>query len=510
MAKPKSLILITVDCLRADHVGFLGYEHPTTPFLDRLAGGSVVSAAMVAGAPTYYSFPAIHAARYPLAMGRDVLGVAPGEATLASTLKAAGYATAAFSAANPYLSARFGYDQGFDVFEDFLTGESSAIDGGPAVAKAANGQGSRLNRALQRWSHDVPVLGRIYESVYFEYCQRWGTPRPESMDALRRFPSADVLVDRALSWLKSAADPFFLWLHLMDPHAPYYPKPEAVAAMGLQEISALDARYINSYWNRADLSPRGLERFRERIVGLYDAGIRWMDSQVERLVRGVEQLGRWEQCAFALTADHGEEFLEHGGRFHLPSRSGEEILRVPLLIRVPTGGAESAVSNADGKKLAAAPSPRLAPLSLLHLAPTLLDAVGVAGVRLQGRSHWREIQAGVEWSEPAIAESVGECTNPFRRNNRFGSRLLVVREKNLKLVLHLATGNEELYDLQADPGGKTPLPREAGKADRRRLLEAAREHVRGSYSNRDVKSSLRAELRDLQVEFAPAITGAPE
>jgi arylsulfatase A-like enzyme len=83
-----SLVLITVDCLRADHVGFLGYERLTTPFLDSLAPHSVVfSNAIVSGAPTYFSFPAIMASRHPLALGRDVIGIAPGETTLAKVLQ---------------------------------------------------------------------------------------------------------------------------------------------------------------------------------------------------------------------------------------------------------------------------------------------------------------------------------------------------------------------------------------------------------------------------------------
>ena len=99
MANQKSLVLVTVDCLRADHTGFMGYKRPTTPFLDSLAADSFVfPAAIVAGAPTYYSFPAIHASRYPLALGRDIVGVGPGETTLASTLRDFGYVSAAFSA----------------------------------------------------------------------------------------------------------------------------------------------------------------------------------------------------------------------------------------------------------------------------------------------------------------------------------------------------------------------------------------------------------------------------
>src|SRR5258707_631606 len=121
MSKPRSLVLITVDCLRADHVGFMGYSRPTTPFLDSLAAKSIVlNNAIVAGAPTYYSFPAIMASRYPLALGRDVIGLSPDEPTMASTLNQIGFETAAFVAGNPYLAERFGYAQGFNVFHDFL------------------------------------------------------------------------------------------------------------------------------------------------------------------------------------------------------------------------------------------------------------------------------------------------------------------------------------------------------------------------------------------------------
>ena len=91
MSRQPSLILITVDCMRADHAGFMGYARPTTPFLDSLAAESMVfPKAIVVGAPTYYSFPAILASRYALALGRDVLGLAPGEPTVASAFKQAG------------------------------------------------------------------------------------------------------------------------------------------------------------------------------------------------------------------------------------------------------------------------------------------------------------------------------------------------------------------------------------------------------------------------------------
>src|SRR5205807_8394772 len=114
--------------LRAEHVGFAGYPRPVTPFLDSIAPeSSVFSEAIVAGAPTYFSFPAIMASRYPLGLGREVLGIAPDEPTIATALQDSGYQTAAFLAGNPYLSPRFGYDQGFDKFHDFLDSSLSGV-----------------------------------------------------------------------------------------------------------------------------------------------------------------------------------------------------------------------------------------------------------------------------------------------------------------------------------------------------------------------------------------------
>src|SRR5215831_18328349 len=142
--KRRSLILITVDCLRADHVGFQGYARPVTPFLDSLSRNSaVVSNAIVAGAPTYFSFPAIMASRYPLTLGREAIGIAPGEPTIATVLKGSGYATAAFLAGNPNLSARYGYDQGFDEFHDFL---DSTVSGVKTFPSQTGSRMSGLNR----------------------------------------------------------------------------------------------------------------------------------------------------------------------------------------------------------------------------------------------------------------------------------------------------------------------------------------------------------------------------
>jgi arylsulfatase A-like enzyme len=434
------------------------------------------------------------ASRYPLALGRDVVGLAAGEPSLASVLRGSGYATASFVAANPYISGQFGYEEGFDTFRDFLDSEATALTESEMPTPNRHGWASRLNRKLQELRPHMGPLAGVYDGLYFQYCQRWATPAPGSLDGLRRFPAADVIVDHALSWLESVGQrPFFLWLHLMDPHAPYYPKQKALELMGCDPVTPVRARYLNSYWNRSDLGSKKLRSQRDHIIALYDAGIRWVDREMARLIAALRNSSRWPNCIFALTADHGEEFLDHGGRFHPPSRLTEELIHVPLLLRVP-GAAKKELPKS--------------PFSLLHLAPTLLDAAGLPiPAAFHGRTSWAQVREGHPRDEAAISECVAGCTNPFRNENRMGPRTLAVRESRYKLVIEFDPPADRLYDLEADPGEHHPLPATAEKSVRRRLLQCAREHLQSSARERDAGSRLQARLRELGLEWARSSSG---
>jgi len=477
---PRSVILVTVDCLRADHVGFNGYSRPTTPYLDSLAEESAVfSNAIVAGTPTYYSFPGIMASRHPMALGRDVVGLSPAEPTLATVLQEAGYATGAFLAANPYLSPRFGYERGFDTFRDFLDEKVVPSDCSILAVEGSSFR-STTNRVLRDLSHRMGPVGDWYDELYFRYGQR-KAPAITSMKTLQRFPSADKIVDTALDWLGTAGNrPFFLWLHLMDPHAPYYPPEEALAWMG-DAVIPERARYVNSFWNRGGLSAGRFVAWKEQITGLYDAGIRWVDAQVKRLVAAVREAGRWQNCVFALTADHGEQFLDHGERYHAPAKLTEELIRVPLLLRLPE------------RRKRRVPSP----FSLLRVAPTILETVGVSLPReFQGHTLGNE-----EGNAVATAECVAGCNNPYRQQDRMGARVLAIREQRHKLTVDFRSKRVDLFDLQEDPEEAWPLSEEVEKPVRRRLLECARLHLERSQGVGDPVVRLRARLNDLRAEL---------
>lgn len=489
--KKRSLVVVTVDCLRADHVGFLGYSRPVTPFLDSLAKtGMVFPQAIVAGAPTYFSFPAIMASRYPLGLGREVLGVAPGEPTIASVLQDSGYETAAFVAGNPYLTARFGYDQGFARFEDFMHSTSSCKN----VSGTANGSRvwSDLNRHIERFSRKTKVTATIYDELYFQYCQRQSCRGVVSMDQLRRYPSADVLVSQAIEWIEALQDqPFFLWVHLMDPHHPYYPPLDALSSLGVSSsVSPQRALYLNSFWNRFDIDARRLDRHREEIVTLFDAGVRWVDQQLSRLVDGLQKRHRWSETVFAVTADHGEEFLEHGNRYHSPVSLSEQIIRVPLLIRTP--------EISSGKTLNKI-------FSQIHLSPTLLQAVGVTvPSSFQGNGCWDQVVCGQLPDNPAIVECTEGCNNPWQVADRVRPRLMAVRETDYKLVIRFRDQAEALYCVKDDPLERQALNADVEKDKRMRLWRIAGSHLRESRERRDPNLMLRARFRDIRLRLSLA------
>lgn len=194
-AAPHNVLLITVDTLRADALGFVGHRSVSTPTLDRLAAaGRIFDAAHAHCVTTLPSHASLLTGLYPYQHGVRHNGgyVLPDNAsTLATRLREDGFKTAAFVGAFP-LDARFGLDRGFDVYDD-------------EYGEQAGGEG------------------------LFSYAERAG----------------DEVVERAMSWWESqSGDRRFLWLHLFDPHAPYDPpepfKSQFVEDPYLGEVSAVD------------------------------------------------------------------------------------------------------------------------------------------------------------------------------------------------------------------------------------------------------------------------------
>jgi choline-sulfatase len=388
--KGLSVLLVTIDTLRADALGCYGNAHSQTPWIDRLAAAGVrFEEAQAHNVVTLPAHANILSGRLPLAHGvRDNAGFRlPADVdTLATLLSRQGYRTGAFVSAFT-LDSRFGLDRGFDVYDD-------------AFASGA-----------------VPVA--------FELPERAAV---DTVAAARR-------------WIDAAdARPFFAWVHLYDPHAPYAPgEPFA-------------SRFAS-----------------DRYLGEVAA----TDAALEPLLAPLLARGAEGRTLVVLTADHGESLGEHGERTH-GIFAYEATLRVPLIAYSPRllrpRVVEGRVQHVD-------------------LLPTILDALALPEPDgLPGRSLLPVAKGAPPREAAAYFEALsGQTTRGWAP--LFG--LVRGRLKYVDLPL------PELYDLAQDPREEHNLaaarPQELDRL--RAALEALRAQDRGlsgAAENRETRERLRA------------------
>jgi arylsulfatase A-like enzyme len=268
--------------------------------------------------------------------------------------------------------------------------------------------------------------------------------------------TARAFVDRLLPWLeRHREEPFFVFLHVFDPHSPYEPTnpfnhfwmtPEEAAEHRASTEALLPhiadpLRKLSQMPYRGELEAAGLdpERYAARDLAWYDGSIRALDVEVQRIVERLEELGRGGDTLIVFASDHGEEFLDHGKTFHGQSVYGE-LLRVPMLFHWPAGVPAGRITE---------------PVQLLDLMPTVLDLVGLPlPSEAQGHSTVPLI-AGVEgWRpRPAVSEkpaAEGPMVPPPREVESFAFQW-----EGYKLIHNTQRPSGmpefELYDARTDP-----------------------------------------------------------
>ena len=269
-----------------------------------------------------------------------------------------------------------------------------------------------------------------------------------------RADGVGILARRALG--DRGAGDLALFLHYMDPHSPYAPPPPFDRRFDAGYGGPIDGR---NYAERGPVTPRDLEH----VKALYDGEIAYADEEVEALMRDLASEGLLDEAVIVISADHGEEFLEHGSWNH-GGTLFREVVHVPLALRVP---------GVAGHRVAT-------PVSLVDLAPTILDAMGVAPpATFMGRSLLPMLRGRAARVEPIFAET--ELTGTRHH-------AISVREGRYDYILRLgasepANGTSALYDVVADP---------AETIDRSHGPEAAR-----------LRSVAMAVLRRQQAAAAP-------
>lgn len=301
-----SVVLITVDCLRAQNMSCYGYSRNTTPFIDSLAAQGVLYSNAFANGPfTAAAFPAILSSTYALDNGKNIS--LQGRTFVGEIFQKEEIQTAGIHS-NPYLSSQFGYNKGFDYFEDSF--------------KRGYSKKSRSKMEI--------LAGKINEEIN-DYLKKkkWisllnAKSLIKNFIAQRKIPfsSAEEITKCATEWIKSISSPFFLWVHYMDLHEPYVIRNTGIPQIYSTSLSRLAQSRI--------LRPK--KQSRKNIINVYDDKLKYIDTQVQFLLKTINK--EKKNTAVILTSDHGQEIFEHGDFGHR-ARYYEEILHIPLIVYGP-------------------------------------------------------------------------------------------------------------------------------------------------------------------------------
>ena len=416
-AKPPNVVIYVVDALRADRLGCYNKGIQPSPNIDAFAqNATLFNNAYATASWTKASVASIFTGAYPPAHGAVAReGMLDTKIqTIAEILKRTGYHTAAF-VTNGNISDEFGFARGFDIY-----------------------------RYL-----------------------------PENQTGAEIFTSSEELLNKIGPELEKLKEPFFVYIHQSDPHAPYTP-PEELAKKFIpkdaeQIAGTMDA--VKKLVYRALIPTPGQIKY---LSGLYDGEVEAADTGFGRFMEMLQRRGIADNTIIVFSADHGEEFHDHNGFTH-GGTLYQELIRVPLIIRYPGSSGPKIINN---------------PVSLVDIAPTLLDYLGIAAP---------ESMKGMSLRAP---------DQPFIRPIYFHEALDKVEKEALldwpiKLVRNTNGVNQwgdrvlewEMYDLETDPLEQHPIS--YGKNITRRVMEEnlARAHEQNKLTGPPPKSVISPELQ---------------
>ena len=404
----KRVILITVDCLRADFVGCINKRSNLTPNIDRLANDSIVFTKAFANGPgTNQSFPAILTSTYFLMHGG--MHLRPYYVTLAEILRNNGFKTVAFHS-NAFLSKSLGWNKGFDEFYDFMQDTKSPT---AFVRKTKS-----LKKLLSLFS--AVVGSNRFTSIQYLLKKYY------YMFANFRIPYLEgkELNNYVIKWIqRNKSEKFFLWMHYMDPHVPYVPPEKYLSDFSRRK----DAFKYNCSVNLEEVTEKDLKILRN----LYLGEVRYLDECIGEFWRYLVENNLLEGSLILFTADHGHAFMEHERFGHAYDILYNEVLHVPLLLY----GFEH-FKNVD------------VPVQLLDMSPTILELLNIEKPSSFIGKSFLYLLNGKESSLPIFSESA----RPDLINVKYDlTKKAVSCIKNpYKLITNQLKGTVELYNIEKD------------------------------------------------------------
>lgn len=453
--RPTNLVLISLDTLRADYLGAYGHPVSTSPIFDRFSRENIFFESLVSqAASTGPSHMSLFLSKYPTAHGiiNHERTLADEALTMAEIYRDAGYNTAAFTESG-YITAGIGFDQGFSSYAEIV---------GPMKDRGGY---------------------------------------------------VDVTFPRAMDWLDRHRDrPFLLFVQTYQCHVPYcsgppydelfFPEYDGILdnCLGYDQISQMNYDCIGyklDLENHGKRPPTAADL--DHVTAMYDAEIRKTDAALGRLLDHIGSLGLDDDTIVVIFSDHGEDFADHYAIGRHARSLYEEMLHVPLAIRVP--------GRQSGRSIAA-------PVRMVDLLPTLLELTEVEPPRdasFEGQSLVPLLDGGDD-AAPSVfyAENYSMANRAMIREGRW--KYIDTREfenpedaermdERSKKIRGLYLGGE-LYDLHDDPGETRNLieaePAIAAELrDRLATFLEQQERISLGSASRAVDADEEQRLRDL-------------
>jgi arylsulfatase A-like enzyme len=468
-----NIVVALIDTLRADHVSCYGYERPTTPRIDGIAGhGVVYENAISPAAWTPPAHASLFTGTYPSRHGvtRSRLVLDPALSPLPEVLRRHGYRTYGVSS-NYWLSRETQFDRGFDEF--IHCWQLVQTGGNVPLERQQHKQDlglERLNGKGRRGLADA--YGNAVNALYDRATQKW----------LRSFHAYDDgawrvnrLVQRwARDWQR-ADTPFFAFLHYMEPHIRYRAPGRYRTLHTPRGVSARRLRRVNQNPWRYVVGAKAMDEEDFAILcGLYDGEVSYVDQRIGQIYDLLHDRGLLRNTVLIITSDHGENLGDHQLMDHQYCLY-DTLLRVPLIVCFPP-------EFPRGTRIAEQ-------VQTLDLFPTLLQLAGIrdddAWGQVQGQSLFPADVTGqterslvAEYLEPQPPVSVLRAKYPTVDVARFDRTLRAIRTEHYKYIW-ASDGKNELYDLHADPHEGRNLIAE--QAERAATLHASLEQTVDSF-----------------------------
>jgi arylsulfatase A-like enzyme len=425
-----NVVLLVLDTVRAMSLSLYGYGRETTPSITAWSASAVRFDHAISAAPwTLASHAVLFTGRYPQELSADYfVGLDSKFPTLATVFGAHGWRTGGFVANSNYCGWETGLQRGFGRYEDWPVSLQQVV-----------------------WSS---ALGRML-SRDRAFRRRIGT-----MQKLARQSAGDINVE-FLAWVdRQPRDrPFFAFLNYFDAHQPYLPPAPFDTLWG--------ARRSDGYPRRLHPPSKGQPQWKPEDVAVarddYDRSLAYLDHEIGSLLAELARRGLDQNTVIVLTADHGEEFAEHGLVEH-----GESLYRqaveVPLLIAQP-GRVPAGLSVAG-------------PVSLRDVPATIADLAGISDAPFPGHSlarWWRDPEAALAASDTLVSELTFAPNQPaWVPLSRGTMRSVVLGGMR---YIRAGDGQEELFDFVADPAELHNLAADSAHRATRVAAHDALDHI---------------------------------